>query len=115
MVWPDNPNILFVQVLDSETGPHYDNYEEYYRPYLVPENQGIIRFCHTNPLNPNTDGDLLSDPDDPWPLNFPHGGLDNNTNNSEQPNDQEQNDNENKESEKLSVIYVEPIIPLNDN
>ncbi len=75
MSWPSNPDILFTQPIPGEDGPHYDNYEEYYRMYTDLENQNIIRYMHTNPLKPDTDGDLILDPDDFEPLGWKNDGT----------------------------------------
>ena len=55
-------------------GPHYTNYDEYYRQSGTYED-GSPRYIHTNPQNPNTDGDEYLDPDDPFPLNTRNDGV----------------------------------------
>ena len=59
----------------SVVPPPYDNYAEYYRlAYIDPEN-GEKVFIHTNPNNPDTDGDTIYDPDDQYPNNFRNDGT----------------------------------------
>lgn len=55
---------MFTQV----PGPHYTNYDEYYRYYNT-DTDGKDNYLHTSPLCDDTDGDDLMDPDDPAPLN----------------------------------------------
>lgn len=69
---------------------HYDNYEEYYRAFdhvnqvqVSPENRPDayqlgsiwVVFAPTDPLEPDTDGDNLLDPDDFEPHNFANDGT----------------------------------------
>ena len=65
----DEEYAAFTQV----PGPHYTNYDEYYRFWYTEE--GIDYYQHTNPQNGNTDGDEFLDPDDPWPLNYKNDGV----------------------------------------
>ncbi len=74
-VWPSNPSINFTEPVFAEDGPHYDNYEEYYRPYFDINDDNKLKIMHTCPNNPNTDGDQWLDPDDPRPFNFPCDGV----------------------------------------
>jgi len=46
----------------------YDNYAEYYRFYYVDHETGENVYLHTDPNNPDSDGDGLLDPDDRTPL-----------------------------------------------
>ena len=74
-VWPANRGISFDELVFIEDGTHYDNYEEYYRPYHDQNDGNKLKLMHTNPRNPNSDGDNLLDPDDWEPLNYPNDGL----------------------------------------
>ena len=73
MTWPSNPEILFTSPVLEEDGPHYDNYEEYYRPYTTAE--GTIKIMKTDPNDPDCDDDGLLDPDDYEPFNFKNDGT----------------------------------------
>jgi hypothetical protein len=76
--WPSNPDVITTQPVFLEEGPHYDNYEEFYRPYTYvdPETSiSSIRYMHTNPTKPDTDGDGLLDPDDYEPLGWANDGI----------------------------------------
>jgi hypothetical protein len=75
VAWPANPDVVFTQPVFDEEGPHYDNYEEFYRPYTDLENQNVIRYMHTNPTKPDTDGDGILDPDDYEPLGWANDGV----------------------------------------
>jgi hypothetical protein len=121
ITWPGNPSITYVEPVFDETGPHYDNYEEYYRPYYPFKNKDIIRYIHTNPLNPDTDGDKYLDPDDEFPIWWPNGSVDPNLENS--GGDKFENDFETPDSgisanviqENTILEYqIEPIIPENN-
>ncbi len=68
VTWPANSQITFVQPVFDEEGPHYDNYEEYYRPYTDPVDKKTIKYMHTSPIYSDTDGDHILDPDDYIPL-----------------------------------------------
>ncbi|MFO8050257.1 MAG: hypothetical protein R6V01_00980 [Thermoplasmatota archaeon] len=57
----------------TQVKPPYDNYAEYYRLLGVDEKTGENKYLPTDPNNPDTDGDGLLDPDDPWPWDFPPG------------------------------------------
>lgn len=58
----------------TEVSYPYTNYDEFYRVVGQDENgQDIIQ--HTDPNNPDTDGDGILDPDDPWPLNYKNDGT----------------------------------------
>jgi hypothetical protein len=65
----DEEYAAFTQV----PGPHYTNYDEYYRFWYTEES--VDYYQHTNPQNGNTDGDEFLDPDDPWPLNYKNDGV----------------------------------------
>jgi hypothetical protein len=55
---------------------HYDNYEEYYRAFDHFAGQQVdVFYAYTDPQEPNTDGDLLLDPDDWEPHNFANDGT----------------------------------------
>lgn len=74
IIWPSDPDITFTQPVFDEKEPHYDNYEEFYRPYIFTDpdtKDELIRYLHTNPISPDTDGDCLLDPDDLGPLSYP--------------------------------------------
>jgi hypothetical protein len=75
ITWPSNPNIRFIDPVFDEEQPHYDNYEEYYRPYTDLIDLETIRYMHTSPIYADTDGDGLLDPDDYQPLSWPFGGI----------------------------------------
>jgi len=90
VTWPANRDIRFNELVFDEDGPHYDNYEEYYRPYTDLEDNSLIRYMHTNPTYSDTDGDGILDPDDSEPLGPPNdglspGGLDRPNNNMDNP------------------------------
>ena len=72
-VWASDPDVSFTQAVGNEEGPHYDNYEEYYRPYKTAE--GVKLYMHTNPTSSNTDGDEYLDPDDKEPLGWKNDGT----------------------------------------
>jgi hypothetical protein len=74
-VWPSNSEITFVKVMYDEDGIHYDNYEEYYRSYRDPDDGYKVKRMSTLPFKPDTDGDGLLDPDDPWPVRYLNGGA----------------------------------------
>ncbi len=74
-VWPSNRQITFSEAVFQEDGPHYDNYEEYYRPYYDQYDNMKLKVMHTLPNHPNTDGDEYLDPDDPEPFNFKNDGT----------------------------------------
>jgi len=54
----------------SQVDPPYDNYAEYYREWIVDPDTGEQTYIHTDPNNPDSDGDDILDPDDPTPLGF---------------------------------------------
>lgn len=112
-VWPSNRDITFIQPVFDEKAPHYDNYEEYYRPCFLPENSEIIRYMHTNPIRADTDGDGILDPDDFRPLNFPNGGIDlNNVNISNTNIDKIENENNNNKID-IFAISLMPVKQIN--
>ncbi|MGA1821301.1 MAG: hypothetical protein ACMUIG_02095 [Thermoplasmatota archaeon] len=49
---------------------HYNNYDEYYRIFKIDEQTGKPVFRPTDPNNPDTDGDRVTDPDDAWPWDY---------------------------------------------
>ena len=55
-------------------GDHYNNYDEFYRIFGEDPDTGKIIYRPTNPNNPDTDGDSILDPDDPWPWDFSGDG-----------------------------------------
>ena len=79
VVWPSNPDVRFIDLVSTENTlepPHYDNYEEYYRPYTnLTENGYVIRYMHTSTVDPDTDGDDILDPDDWEPLSYSNDGF----------------------------------------
>jgi hypothetical protein len=75
MVWPADISITFTTPVFDEDGPHYDNYEEYYRPYRDQNDELKVKIMKTNPNNPDCDGDGILDPDDYEPFNFKNDGL----------------------------------------
>jgi hypothetical protein len=73
--WPSDGTTSVYEPVLKEQEPHYDNYEEYYRAYYdLNEPYGIL-YMHTNPLNPNSDGDEYLDPDDAEPLSSANDGA----------------------------------------
>jgi hypothetical protein len=68
VTWPADPTVDFITPVFDEEGPHYDNYEEYYRPYTDLVDHNVIRYMHTSPIYSDTDGDGILDPDDSEPL-----------------------------------------------
>jgi hypothetical protein len=74
-VWPSNRAITYVEPMFEEDGPHYDNYEEYYRPYHDQNDNMKIKIMMTRPGVPDSDGDGKLDPDDYEPFNFKNDGL----------------------------------------
>ena len=75
ITWPSNPYITFNEPVFDEEGPHYDNYEEYYRPYTDLKDLETIKYMHTNPIYSDTDGDNILDPDDYEPIGWPNCGI----------------------------------------
>lgn len=75
MVWPADRTKTFVEPVFDEDGPHYDNYEEYYRPYRDQYDNMKIKIMMTYPQRPDTDGDGLLDPDDYEPFNYDNDGT----------------------------------------
>ncbi len=73
MVWPSNPTIRFIDKVFDEDGTHYDNYEEYYRPYTAED--GAIKIMKTYPNDPDCDDDDILDPDDFEPFNYANDGT----------------------------------------
>ncbi|MDG6223955.1 MAG: hypothetical protein QCI82_00400 [Candidatus Thermoplasmatota archaeon] len=60
----------------TQVDPPYTNYDEYYRFYGIHAETGEKLYRPTNPNNPDTDGDGILDPDDPWPWDFRGDGDD---------------------------------------
>ena len=52
----------------------YTNYAEFYR-VVGQDEEGNDIIQHTDPTNPDSDGDGILDPDDPWPLNYKNDGT----------------------------------------
>jgi hypothetical protein len=69
-VWPVNTEIKFTDLVFNENSIHYDNYEEYYRPYYDRDDKFKLKIIHTFPNNPDSDDDQLLDPEDPEPLKY---------------------------------------------
>ena len=117
VVWPSNPTIGFKTLVFDEVSPHYDNYEEYYRPYTDLENGNLIRYMHTNPTNPDTDGDGFLDPDDSEPIGKRNdgttpGGFDVQT--IIEPDDPDKETHDDMDIVLTTELdYVAPIIPTN--
>ena len=74
-IWPSNRDITFSEPVFNEDGAHYDNYEEYYRPYHDQFDNNKIKIMKTKPTNPDCDGDGVLDPDDYEPFNYKNDGL----------------------------------------
>ena len=74
-VWPSDRSVTFVEPMFDEDGPHYDNYEEYYRPYHDQYDNMKVKIMNTLPQKPDSDGDGKLDPDDYEPFNFKNDGL----------------------------------------
>jgi hypothetical protein len=68
ITWPSNSEIKFIDVVFDEDSMHYDNYEEFYRPYTDLKDLTTIKYMHTSPIYADTDGDGELDPDDQEPL-----------------------------------------------
>jgi hypothetical protein len=78
ITWPSNPEISFIDQVFDEEETHYDNYEEYYRPYTYVDpltSITSILYMHTSPIYADTDGDGVLDPDDYEPISWPFGGI----------------------------------------
>jgi hypothetical protein len=75
MTWPSDREKTFVEPVFDEDGSHYDNYEEYYRPYRDQNDNMKIKIMKTYPQRPDTDGDGILDPDDYEPFNFKNDGT----------------------------------------
>jgi len=58
----------------TEVNPPYTNYDEYYRYYAIDIETGDTIYIHTNPNDPDTDGDGFLDPDDQFPLDDGNDG-----------------------------------------
>jgi len=52
----------------------YTNYDEFYR-VIGQDEEGNDIIQHTDPTNPDSDGDGILDPDDPWPLDYKNDGT----------------------------------------
>jgi hypothetical protein len=74
-VWPSNRAITTIEPVFDEDGPHYDNYEEYYRPYHDQKDNMKVKIMKTKPDRPDSDGDGKLDPDDYEPYNFKNDGV----------------------------------------
>ena len=70
ITWPSNDEIRFTDLVFDEDSMHYDNYEEFYRPYTDPLDLITIKYMHTSPVYADTDGDGILDPDDQMPLSI---------------------------------------------
>jgi hypothetical protein len=69
-VWPSDKVTRFAADL------HYDNYEEYYRLTNVKRGDIVPVFSvSTDPMNADTDGDHILDPDDVEPTRFNDDGI----------------------------------------
>lgn len=77
ITWPSNPNIMYTQLVFNENSKHYDNYEEYYRPYtdIWHYDEDVIRYMHTSPVDSDTDDDGYLDPDDQTPVDYFNDGI----------------------------------------
>ena len=112
VVWPSNPDMRFIDHAPGEDDgapPHYDNYEEYFRPYTYIDsetNAESIKYMHTNPTKPDTDGDGWRDPDDWEPLSLSNDGT------SPGGDDSHDVKPKPKVEEKVDVNNIEP--PLKD-
>ena len=58
----------------SVVDPPYDNYAEYYRISYVDQETGENVYVHTDPNDPDSDGDNKLDPDDQYPMNYRNDG-----------------------------------------
>lgn len=54
----------------SQVDPPYNNYAEYYRAWIIDPDTGEQTYIHTDPNNPDSDGDRIPDPDDISPLGY---------------------------------------------
>jgi hypothetical protein len=114
--WPSNPDVSTTQPVFDEEGPHYDNYEEYYRPYTDLVDNNLIRYMHTNPLKPDTDGDLILDPDDFEPLGWANDGASPGGADMPEVNGVSKDPTSTTPSAKeVPDQYYEPIVPENIN
>lgn len=114
VAWPSNPDVLFTQPVFNEQGPHYDNYEEYYRPYTDVDAGNVIRYMNTNPTKPDSDGDGILDPDDFEPLGWKNDGTSPGGNDLFNINTNNNLDNLDIETEDNSAI-IEPYEPPEPN
>jgi hypothetical protein len=111
--WPSDPDMLFTQPAPGEDGPHYDNYEEYYRPYTDLVNENVIRYMHTNPTKPDTDGDLILDPDDYEPLGWANDGVSPGGNDVPEIAGTSKNTPTQKDTDNVPEQHIEAIVPSN--
>ncbi len=109
VTWPANPDVSFTQPVFDEEGPHYDNYEEFYRPYTDLNNQNVIRYMHTNPTKPDTDGDLILDPDDYEPLGWANDGVSPGASDIPEKSNSDGTSNSNEVEPNLAVM-TQPLI-----
>ena len=87
-VWPVGRNKgTPVATPDADGNIHYDNYEEYYRAFdMIGGVRVPVFYQHTDPNNPDTDGDGILDPDDPYPFDAtPRDGIGADKGESDQP------------------------------
>lgn len=117
MVWPSDPSFKFITILPHEDSKHYDNYEEYFRPYTQVEDgkPDVIRYMHTNPTDEDTDGDLFLDPDDFEPLGWRNDGLSPGGNDGpENPGHTEVKKPNTVDNKPIKEPLIEPIVPTNN-
>ena len=101
-VWPANRGISFIEPILTEEGPHYDNYEEYYRTYRDKDDGMKIKLMSTLPRRPDTDGDGYLDPDDYLPRVYNDGLSEAGLNNPDIDDLPESNEN---------TEPVQPVLP----
>jgi hypothetical protein len=70
----------------SEVKSPYTNYDEFYRLAYVDEESGEKVYIPTDPHNPDSDGDGIMDPDDPYPWDTPTGTVPGGNGGPQKPN-----------------------------
>jgi hypothetical protein len=116
VTWPSDSEVTFTMPMFEEAGPHYDNYEEYYRPYTYTDpdtSQDSIRYMHTNPTKPDTDGDLILDPDDYEPLGWKNDGLSPGGSDVVEHSDGTKLKENTIVEDNTEIPYIAPVVPTN--
>jgi hypothetical protein len=113
-IWPANRDMSFEDLVFIEDGIHYDNYEEYYRPYHDQYDEYKIKIMHTRPRDSNTDDDWLLDPDDYEPLNYDNDGVGAGGADIIDTDDNDEYYMEKAPEVKLKNQEITPVLPFNE-